>query len=312
MSRCRWMLAACLVSTALATMAEPVMPDPIPAADAASASAPSAGPLIPERHLHAYFAERPKTFLIDPQHLLDARAEREQLAELAAHATESPIDLFIYVFSKDQQLPSAMHPAEWIARGFTTGRPAVIVFYFLGQPQQAVLHLSPALTAVVTPTSQRRAQEIAIMAATEKSEPYQQLEAFTTQLGIQIYGMERLLGRLQEQAAAPHSASRPHSGTPAKKPSAVTALIERWRPAVAPHLLHGAVTLAALIVTLGLGWWWRRRATYRLPEFEVEPRMGGAHAAGIGAVISFASPTLPPASQRDQMPDYLQRRPRKF
>ncbi|MEO0017827.1 MAG: hypothetical protein RLZZ522_1110 [Verrucomicrobiota bacterium] len=306
MSRWRWMLAACLVSTAVATPAEPALPDPLRQADEAAA------PLVPEHQLNAYFSARPKTFLIDPQHLLDPHATRELLAELAAHAAESPIDLFIYVFGKDQQLPSEMHPAEWLARGFTTGRPAAIVFYFLGQPQQTALHLSPALTAVIPPANQQRAQEIAVMAATAKSEPYQQLEAFTTQLAIQIYGMERLLDRHQEQATTADAASHPHSGKAPKKPSAVTALIERWRPAVVPHLLHGAVTLAALSVTLALGWWWRRRATFRLPEFEVEPRMGGGHAAGIGAVISFASPTLPPASQRDQMPDYLQRRPRKF
>ncbi|RYD41508.1 MAG: hypothetical protein EOP85_12590 [Verrucomicrobiaceae bacterium] len=29
--------------------------------------------------------------------------------------------------------------------------------------------------------------------------------------------------------------------------------------------------------------------------------------AGVGAVISFASASLPPASQRDQVPDYLRR-----
>jgi hypothetical protein len=56
-----------------------------------------------------------------------------------------------------------------------------------------------------------------------------------------------------------------------------------------------------------LGWWLRRRARYRFPELDVEPRLGGAHAAGVGAVISFASAALPPASQRDQVPDYLRR-----
>jgi hypothetical protein len=201
---------------------------------------------------------------------------------------------------------------EWIDRYFTTGRPAVVVFYFLGQPQQAELHLCPALTAVVTPANQRRAREAAAAATTDKTEPFQQLEAFTTQLGTQIYGMERMLVRLQDQAAATQSTSQSHSAKPPKKPSAVAVLIERCRPAVMDHWRDGAMAAAALIVVLGLGWWWRRRATYRLPEFEVEPRMGGSHAAGIGAVISFASPTLPPASQRSQMPDYLQRRPRKF
>jgi hypothetical protein len=37
----------------------------------------------------------------------------------------------------------------------------------------------------------------------------------------------------------------------------------------------------------------------------VPPRMGGAHAAGIGAVISFGSTTQSPSSQRNEVPDYL-------
>jgi hypothetical protein len=53
--------------------------------------------------------------------------------------------------------------------------------------------------------------------------------------------------------------------------------------------------------------WWRGRARFRFPEFEVEPRLGGSHAAGIGAVISFGSSAIPPALQRNQVPDYMRR-----
>ena len=53
--------------------------------------------------------------------------------------------------------------------------------------------------------------------------------------------------------------------------------------------------------------WWRVRARYRFPQSEVEPRLGGNHAAGIGAVISFANPAIPPATQRNQVPDYMRR-----
>ena len=51
----------------------------------------------------------------------------------------------------------------------------------------------------------------------------------------------------------------------------------------------------------------RRRARYRFPEFEVEPRLGGPHAAGVGAVISFGRAAPSPAFQREQMPEYLRR-----
>jgi beta-galactosidase GanA len=69
--------------------------------------------------------------------------------------------------------------------------------------------------------------------------------------------------------------------------------------------------IGAMIGTLFAGVlllsWIRRRARYHFPDFEVEPRLEGAHAAGIGAVISFASAAIPPASQKDQVPDYLRK-----
>jgi hypothetical protein len=49
----------------------------------------------------------------------------------------------------------------------------------------------------------------------------------------------------------------------------------------------------------------RHRARFRFPSFDVPPRLGGSHAAGIGAVISFGSTTQSPSSQRNDMPNYL-------
>jgi hypothetical protein len=67
------------------------------------------------------------------------------------------------------------------------------------------------------------------------------------------------------------------------------------------------MVLGLSLAAFGMNFWLQRRARYRFPDFEVEPRLGGAHAAGVGAVISFASASVPPASQRDQVPDYLRR-----
>jgi hypothetical protein len=73
------------------------------------------------------------------------------------------------------------------------------------------------------------------------------------------------------------------------------------------YLELAAMVIGTALVALAMAAWMKRRARYRFPDFEVEPRLGGAHAAGVGAVISFASAAVPPASQRDQMPDYLRR-----
>lgn len=68
-----------------------------------------------------------------------------------------------------------------------------------------------------------------------------------------------------------------------------------------------AAVFGGLLALWGAVAWWRSRVRFRFPESEVEPRLGGSHAAGIGAVISFGSPAIPPAMQRKQVPDYMHR-----
>ena len=107
-------------------------------------------------------------------------------------------------------------------------------------------------------------------------------------------------------AAEPMMASAPRSEGPVKKPKMMDLLLP-WIEKAEPLVLPVAILCASLLAGLVMTGWLRRRARYHFPEFEVEPRLGGPHAAGIGAVISFASAAVPPASQRDQVPDYLKR-----
>lgn len=262
---------------------------------------------IAEKFLPAYFDARPTSFLVDPQSLLDKQSGRDRLAFLESHAGDSSIDLYVYVFGKDQEIPGEVREEELIERFFSDGRPAMIVYYFLGQPQQSVLYLSPSLTDAVSAAEQRRALTSSVMQALENPDPTGQLEAFTVQMAIRIYWMERMI----HGEPPPEEGSSQRAQTlAAKKLRLHPNLAERldgMAPLVRPYLWPAAGGSGGVLLAAGLCWWWRRRATYRLPEFEVEPRLGGPHAAGIGAVISFASPTLPPASQRQQVPDYLRR-----
>ncbi|MCX6877984.1 MAG: hypothetical protein NTW21_29840 [Verrucomicrobia bacterium] len=260
---------------------------------------------VPGKFLAAYFGARPEAYLIDPQGLLDRRTTRERLAFLKRHADDSTIDLFIYVFNKDQAIPGEVREEEVSERLFTDGRPAVLVYYYLDAPQQAVLHLSPALTDAVPAVEQRRALQSAVMLASEKINPQEQLEAFTVQMAIRIYWMEH----------PPGSEATPEDQPPAltRKPKLVkppSQLAAKWatvRPIAAALALPGMALAGAIAAALGLGGWLRWRAKYRFPEFAVEPRLGGDHAAGVGAVIAFSSAALPPAAQRDRLADRLRR-----
>ncbi|MEO8613723.1 MAG: hypothetical protein ABI600_01165 [Luteolibacter sp.] len=262
-------------------------------------------PEIPEKFLPAYFAERPKTFLVDPQGLLSPANFRDRLSFLNYHASDSSIDLFVYVIGGDQEIPSEVREEEMIERFFSQGRPAVIAYYYLGSPQRSVVYLSPSLTDVVSAAEQRRALASSVVQAFEKLNPPEQLDAFLVQMSIRVYWMERMIGRAAtpvEVAPVPRAVA-----IAAEKTLANNQKIEWARAIAMKYAMPAGATLAFLLAALSMNFWLKRGARYVFPDFDVEPRLGGAHAAGVGAVISFASAALPPASQRDQVPDYLRR-----
>ncbi len=261
---------------------------------------------IPEKFLTAYFAEKPTEFLVDPQGLLGPKDYKDRLAFLSYHAGDSSIDFFVYVFGGEQEIPGEVRAEETVERLFTTGRPAVVVFYFLGAPQRSAIHLSPSLTETVSAADQRRALQSSVMSAFEKLNTTDQLDAFSVQMSIRIYWMERMLGGGASPEEVPVMSHRP-VGKKMKAPSTLdlwkeqtVIWVDRWWGGAA--LVAGAGLLVSAFVV-----WMRSRVRFRFPDLEVEPRLGGAHAAGVGAVISFASAALPPASQKDQVPDYLRR-----
>ena len=258
---------------------------------------------IADKFLPAYFAERPQTFLIDPQGLLSPADYRDRLSFLNYHAGDSSIDLFVYVMGGDQNIPSEVREEEMIERCFSTGRPAVVVYYYLGAPQRSVVYLSPSITDSISAAEQHRALESSIMQAFEKNKPTEQIEKFLVQMSIRIYWMERMLAGEPAAEDAIPSAKAVTVG----KSAAPSAKFIRLQELAHKFAFPAAVAGGGLLVVFAFSFWRRLGARYRFPDFDVEPRLGGAHAAGVGAVISFASAAVPPASQRDQVPDYLRR-----
>lgn len=262
--------------------------------------------IIPEAYINDYFAERPQEFLVDPQGLLSSADFNNRLAFLDYHSGDSSIDLFIYVFTGDQEIPSEVRCEETIERFFSEGKPAGIVFYYLGAPQRSAFFLSSLLTDVISAPEQRRALQSSVTQAFNHTDAGEQLAAFTVQMSIRLYWMERMiqgLGVPGDGAAGDLAAGVSVSPLPepaAAAPGWLDEFLAAWG-------IPTGVGISALLLALGFGFWLERRARYRFPDFEVEPRLDGPHAAGVGAVISFASAATPPASQRDQVPDYLRR-----
>jgi hypothetical protein len=141
-----------------------------------------------------------------------------------------------------------------------------------------------------------------VIPALKEIEPARQIETFLVQMSIRIYWMERMMiGEEQDKQTA---------AAPVIKAPEKSGLREFLRPHLektSQHVVPATSLAGALLLAFALRIWLKRRARHFFPDFGVEPRLGGAHAAGVGAVISFASATVPPATQRDAMPDYLRR-----
>ncbi len=260
---------------------------------------------VREEFLVPYFAEKPAGHLVDPQNLLSARERQDIEAFLDRHAGESSIDMYVYVFGTDQQIPSDVREEEVVERLYSVGKPALVMYYYLGAPQRSTVYLSPIITDTVSAAEQRRALESSVMQAFGSSKPFDQLEGFLVQMSIRIYWMERMADGTAEETMDDFPADD-GSGAAIKRVGAVKKrfVLPAWGRLAAWSF---AAVSGGILVLCSLAVWWRARARYRFPEFEVEPRLGGNHAAGIGAIISFANPATPPAMQRNQVPDYMRR-----
>lgn len=261
-------------------------------------------PEIPEALWATYFNKRPDTYLFDPQNLLAGSEANDRLAFLRDHAADSAIDLYTYVFRGDQVVPGEVREEELAERFFNTGKPAVILMYYLGAPQRSRLYLSPSIADSIPVTERQRALESSVQQAFRRVDFSGQFEAFLVQMSIRTYWMERMLkGEEKPSARAVTPATARHGAKPADSRDRLQKIMTRVAPFRLP--LAGA---GALLLLVGI---WRISAKFRngllLPEIEVEPRLGGSHAAGVGAVIRFASRTVSPSAQRDAVPDYLRR-----
>lgn len=261
---------------------------------------------VSEEYLIEYFAGRPSGHLVDPQELLGSLARKDVEAFLAGHSSESSIDLFVYVFGGDQEIPGDVREEEVVERLYSEGKPAVVIYYYLGAPQRTALYLSPVITEEVSAAEQRRALQSSVIRALGDSEPTEQIQSFLTQMSIRIYWMERIAQGTAVETKGVIEGEE--AVAEVVEPTEPEVEVDQPIPGWVKMLTGGVVSVLGLVLFFWSGLMWlRQRARYVFPEFDVEPRLGANHAAGIGAVISFASSSVPPASQRDQVPHYMRR-----
>jgi len=133
---------------------------------------------------------------------------------------------------------------------------------------------------------------------------FEQLEEFLMQFSVRTYWMERMLEESKGGAEVAVAVEKPEAAPVVKhRMNPLEMIPEKYRQ---PAIKVG-IGLGSIVILFGLIYLVRSRLRHRFPEFEVETRLGGSHAAGIGAVVNFASPAVSPARQREQVPEYMRR-----
>ena len=283
--------------------------EPVPAEDAEPADdaveiVEPAGTPIPPAARSRYFGSSGSAVLIDPQGFLNS-AERTALTEqLRRHGVNSRIAIRVMLFAGDQRMPDeAAALTQSILR--REKRPTALVHFFMTEPERSRLYLGPDLEGRLR---EGEAELVAFQTgrdARKGNTPVEQLDEFCAQLSIRLYWIERSLGWVDEVEEVREEMTSEALALAAGGNS----VVEKLKSSVAGAWAHSGLVLAllgaAFASLLGAHLWLRSRRTCEFPQFDVPPRLGGEHAAGIGAVISFGSLTLSPSSQREKAVDSL-------
>jgi hypothetical protein len=251
-----------------------------------------------------YFAKKPSQFLIDPQAFISGEQRKGIEKLLNNHSADSTIDLYLFVLGENQKLPTEGINKDFVSRHFSQGKPVVNLYYYIGNPNRTEMHVSPSIAKAVSSSEQQRSVQSSLIRAMRANGSFEQLEEFIMQFSVRTYWMERMMDEASGKAPAEVSVEEtPVVQAKVKKMNPLEMIPEKFR---GPALI-AAAGLGSMVVLWGLIFWVRSRSRYKFPELEVEARLGGSHAAGVGAVVNFASPAVSPARQREQVPEYLRR-----
>ncbi|MES2982378.1 MAG: hypothetical protein V4727_08700 [Verrucomicrobiota bacterium] len=251
-----------------------------------------------------YFSKKPSQFLIDPQAFISGEQRKGIETLLTNHAADSTIDLYLFIFGGDQKLPIEGINKDFVTRHFSQGKPVVTLYYYFGDPNRTEMHLSPSIANAVSSSEQQRSVQSSLMRAMRANGSFEQLEEFLMQFSVRTYWMERMMDEASGKAPVEVSVEEaPVVQVEEKKMNPLEMIPEKFK---GPALI-AAAGLGSVVILWVLILWVRSRSRYKFPELEVEARLGGSHAAGIGAVVNFASPAVSPAHQREQVPEYLRR-----
>ncbi|YCM44116.1 hypothetical protein V2O64_22670 [Verrucomicrobiaceae bacterium 227] len=254
----------------------------------------------------SYFEVRPKGFLVDPQQLLTTQEFRSRQEFLDFHAEDTAVDFYFYLFDSRQELPEGESAQGVVDDFFEEGKAVAVVFYYLGMPDRAQVAFSEKVRDSVKEDELGTVLEMAVEEALVESDPTSQIEAFTLQFSTRLFWLEKMVGKQRFGGPGGDSGIYPDLETGSEsEPGFFDRLKQN------PLMLYCFIVGSTLIPATLLGFFGRyyveRKREYIFPDAQGSPLLGAPHAAGVGGVISYSSVSCPPSSQRDEVPNYLQR-----
>lgn len=261
--------------------------------------------LIPDEYIDDYFSQATTSYLIDPQRLFSNQETLDRQGFLAYCADESEVDIRIYLFAADQVVPPLYSLKALVDNQYADEPLTAVVYYFLGNPGRNELMFAGKGAELVKAERLRKMLDVAKIKAMEKSDPAAQMESFIVQLSISTYWVEQTMASARAEAAAQtmDASSENKAGATESSPGL-------WA-SIEPYFLYALVGILSVFIVIGatVGGWviWSRSRRYSFPVLDLPVRLGANHAAGIGAVMGFHNKLDSPASQRDQIPDFLTR-----
>ncbi len=261
---------------------------------------------IQEQFLKPYFHEMPRSFLTDPQHLLTTQEFRDREGFLNYHARDTDIDLYVYLFDALQEIPPTESIGSVVRSHIDQDKPVAVVFYFLGKPEKSQLAFSEKVTESVSRAEREKVLRMAIEEALEKSDPSSQLGSFSIQLSIRLYWLEKVVAREGGGGSAVSPFVFPETRATEEEEMGLWAKLKER-----PGIFYSVIILTVALIAVVLGYLGRKiaekRRVYVFPDAEGNLLLEAPHAPGVGGVISFSSITVPPSSQKSDVPDYLQK-----
>lgn len=261
---------------------------------------------IGEEYFPAYFRGVEVGYLVDPQELLPTQEFRDRETFLNRHARDFIIDCHIYLFDGLQEIPQGESLEALVESHFDGDDPLAVVFYFMGNSGRSQLIFSNKVVDVVRLEEREKVLRLAIEDALEKSDPASQLESFSIQLSL---GLERLEGIVSKEGGSllggqTFVMDEENSPLP-NKPNLWDELVSKvW---VSNTLIGFSILIPACLIGLRVYRITSRGKTYVFPIAEGSGLLDAPHGAGVGGVLSFVSATAPPSSQKQDVPDYLQK-----